>query len=58
MCDFSEDELVSMLGNEFMAVMSFIKSGMLGSIITGIRPVKRDGADGAALGAIGFEKSE
>lgn len=58
MCDFSEDELVSMLGNEFMAVMSFIKSGMLGSIITGIRPVKRDGADGAALGTIGFEKSE
>ena len=58
MCDFSEDELVSMLGNEFMAVMSFIKSGMLDSIITGIRPVKRDGADGAALGTIGFEKSE
>ena len=23
MCDFSEDELISMLGNEFMAVMSF-----------------------------------
>ena len=56
MCDFSEDELVSMLGNEFMAVMSFIKSGMLDSIITGIRPVKRDGADGAALSTLSFDK--
>lgn len=45
MCDFSEDELVSMLGNEFMAIMSFIKSGMYGKAMTDIRPIKRgDGA--------------
>ena len=45
MCDFSEDELISMLGNEFMSVMSFIKSGMYGKAMTDIRPIKRgDGA--------------
>ncbi len=42
MCDFSEDELINMLGNEFMAIMSFMKSGMRGNIITNMHPVKRD----------------
>lgn len=56
MCDFSEDELVSMLGNEFMVVMSFIKSGMLGKAITDIRPVKRDDADVDPLSTLSFDK--
>lgn len=55
MCDFSEDELVNMLGNEFMSVMSFIKSGMRGNIITNIKPVLRDKA---ADGPSDFEKEE
>lgn len=55
MCDFSEDELVNMLGNEFMSVMSFITSGMRGNIITNIKPVLRDkDADGPS----DFEKKE
>ena len=45
MCDFSEDELVGMLGNEFLAAMDLIRSGMSGSIITGIHPVLRDAAE-------------
>jgi len=56
MCDFSEDELISMLGNEFMAVMSFIKSGMRGKAITDIRPVKRDDADVDPLSTLSFDK--
>lgn len=42
MCDFSEDELINMLGNEFFAIMSFMKSGMRGNVIINMRPVKRD----------------
>lgn len=56
MCDFSGDELISMLGNEFMAVMSFIKSGMRGKAITDIRPVKRDDADVDPLSTLSFDK--
>lgn len=45
-----------MLGNEFMVVMSFIKSGMLGKAITDIRPVKRDDADVDPLSTLSFDK--
>ena len=54
MCDFSEDELISMLGNEFMSVMSFIKSGMYGKAMTDIRPIKR--GDGALPGTRSFDE--
>ncbi len=42
MCDFSEEELVSMLGNEFMSIMGFMKSGIRNNVITTLRPVRRD----------------
>ena len=54
MCAFSEDELLSMLGNEFMAVMRFIKSGMRGKAVTDIRPVKR--GESGSPEALGFNE--
>lgn len=56
MCDFSEDELINMLGNEFMSVMSFIKSGMRGNVITRVKPVKRDEASELEKSKKLFEK--
>lgn len=51
MCDFSEDELINMLGNEFIATIRHIKSGPpSGGLSADIRPEKRGEIGGATAG--------